>query len=332
MNHIWRNHIAPQFYLKHWADKNEQVWSYNVARKEYNHTTTNEIGFIKDTYTDEIEKLLSKEEDKIAKAYDDIIDTLVSSKISPFALLPVLNLEQTRLLYRFFYIQRFRSVSGRLTFARKNVDTFDILSDSEAMETAEGANEKLAECLKNISDDRIAQFMDGKYVYVMKTVTSYPFWTSSCPVYLCNYDDIGFFDKMFAPRFETREPDTAIMALSPLLLLIVSLKQIPGFERLSAGKLFVMPMNTFDRKNYTREKKINVLRWGVDWFNLSLLQGYEPQTNKRKNKADPYSRMKPRGSNYCIVAQKFSHDDKRMLECTGIQDRDEVIKNNETII
>ena len=302
-----KNHIVPQFYLKQWYNQNEEFYYYDFVHGDYSVGTSGSLGWLLDTYSQELEDCLAEFEDKISKVYPTIIKKLEDAqwKNSLSQRREILTPDEEYALLSFMYIQSRRTISGRLMLADEGLD--EPLSAYAALDLAKKQNDKLLSELESLSREKVYGQLKDKYRVVLRTPRYYPFWTSSNPVYY------GVFNEMFCPvnsmdqHFKMN--DTMIFTLSPRLKLCLTYKDINTQKRgwvsvFPKDMLSVIPLDTsLQNANPWKDDKDKILRS----LNFGLVQGFEMQAKKSKT-------IDYRGSRFYIISQKqFADADKEQF-------------------
>lgn len=307
------NHIVPQFYLKQWCDINGQLHTYDFIHDIYDTDSTGSVGWIKDTYSDELENTLMCFEDIIAKVYPNIISKLETAPWKSVMKLQtsILSHDEEYLLMLFMWIQSLRTIQGRLRFLSDKQD--HALDVYEAHDIAQQHNDELLNALHSVSKTTIYEFLKDKYWIVLRIPRHYSFWTSTNPVYY------GSFKDMFCPIESLYQNyqynDSQILTLSPRLKLCLVNVNHYYWKGIRPEHLYILQLDAFKAANpgwvKDKDKIMSALNFGI-------MQGYEMQPDMKKYKGNKF--IHPLNSRYYIISNReFSDTDKQTFKYFGIE-------------
>ncbi len=309
------NHIVPQFYLKQWYNIQEQIFTYDFIHCKYEKKSSSEIGYLIDTYPQDIEELLGKEETKIAKIYSTIINKLQNAEWiqSGRHYKSILNSDEQYLLMEFLYLQRIRTITGRHNLLESKYE--DPLSVKDLLKIAENQNNKLRKEIYSLSEETVYQKFNQCYWIVFRIPNHYCFWTSTNPVHY------GEFLKLYNPidslQNSDNKNDCILLSLSPTLKLCIvypTPENIHFFknQRFHIDFLYVLPLNSswkWKHKLQYKEKVMNAM-------NLAVIQGYEMQASIcQENNGEIHLKA----SHFYILSKNdFTKNDKELFKYFGI--------------
>lgn len=303
------NHIVPQFYLKQWENDKHLVNAYDFVHDKFINTGTGGIGYMKYTYPQELEDAFAKIESEISLTYPSIINKLENAqwKQSIIRRIPLLTEDEEFTLFKFLFLQRYRTISGRLNLS--DTAYSGPLGILPAIQYAEENNGKLLEFIRNLNKEYIYSELKNCYWLLFRIPRFYHFWTSSNPVHY------GVLNELYCPtnsmHHDYDKCDSMLLTLSPRFKLCITYN---NFDlRIPTEFLTIIPLDT--------SKAINAA-WKRDPFkvvqamNFALFNGYELQSSHILSDGNE---IDPRKSWFYIVAKKFFPEDKKILDSLGIE-------------
>ena len=322
------NHIVPQFYLRQWCDMNNKIQTYDFIHQKYESHYTTEIGYLKDTYSQEIEDMFAHEENDIAKIYPTIIFKLQNAewKQSLLHKKSVLSEDEEYTLMKFLYLQKMRTITGRVMLSDLIYDA--PLSVAEMLHIAEEQNDILKDKLMHLSRESVYQNIQGCYWFIFKAPNHYCFWTTTNPVHYGDFETLYY--PMKALSSDNKQFDSILLTLSPTLKLcitypnnnVVDILTKPHNRNMNFGYKFhtnflnVMPLNV----DYGWKHILGYSEKVMNAMNFAVIQGYEMQASTCQENAKINGEIHPKSSKFYILANKFTKNDDHYLKCFGIKD------------
>lgn len=298
-----KNHIVPQFYLKHFINNIGKLACYDVILKKFDYKTTQSVPVLKRTYPQSLEFKFAQYENSFKLKYDYIIRELQNYKKEEIKLqTKALSKEDYDSLLKFITIQSFRTNKGRINLRQQYGHQLPNSIDLKNIRTeAEYANQILLEKdFETIYEE--TKLKDCEPIIVFLKTKQINLWTSSDPVVYTHIDSLlNPLDEILGN--DKRDCyDCCYFPMTKNLAAVITNSTVDS--PLINYNNMVIPIDGHNNYIISKEDSQQAAR-GLN-FNLCKYIDFSDVNNLASNDFRTYK--------YYIITSRFQEDDKRYLQ------------------